>query len=500
MIISQRTKQILKYLLETNDPLSVPDLAKLLGVTTRTIYRQLPEVTDVIDAHHLTLEHSDNYGMIIVGSLYHMKELESALEHSPSEYTFKSTERVDLIILQLLHANDYVKTQNFAIDLHTSTQSIRNDYQMLKQKVLVHGITFETKKSEGVRLIGKEIAKRHLFANILLEHISTGAFFDWLRGATTSTNPFIAFLTGIDYQEALITLYEHISPMIERRHMNISDKEYQEFLLLICIFIKRHNDASKESLTPEGNIPEGEADLYQELLGMLDTVFDIQLVDSEADYFHWMIHLYAGRDHYKTYNQSIADENFDQIQQLIDQVTQDFDFPFNEDKNLGKNLMLHTVMALERIQSGIVTSNPMLKEIQQSNPTLYKIVKTRFLEIFHGIDIPEDEIGYIAIYFLASMDYLSKQSLSVLVVCSTGIGSAKMLRSRLEREFGEITVKKTISLHKVSEENLADYDFIVSTVPLDIERDRYVCVSPLLNDKDKEEARKYIQNIHKNLR
>lgn len=85
-------------------------------------------------------------------------------------------------------------------------------------------------------------------------------------------------------------------------------------------------------------------------------------------------------------------------------------------------------------------------------------MKESFRNIFQPIKIPEDEIGYIVIYFIASMDYLSKNSISVLVVCSTGIGSSKMLRSRLEREFSEIVLKRS-SLHKLHDEDLKQYDF-----------------------------------------
>ena len=131
-----------------------------------------------------------------------------------------------------------------------------------------------------------------------------------------------------------------------------------------------------------------------------------------------------------------------------------------------------------------------------SNP-LSAPEKESFRNIFQPIKIPEDEIGYIVIYFIASMDYLSKNSISVLVVCSTGIGSSKMLRSRLEREFSEIDVKKIISLHKLHDEKLDQYDFIISTVPLDLDESKYLCVSPLLNEEEKEKVRKQIDILNK---
>ena len=130
---------------------------------------------------------------------------------------------------------------------------------------------------------------------------------------------------------------------------------------------------------------------------------------------------------------------------------------------------------------------------------IHDIVKQSFIEVFNhaSVPVPDDEIGYIVIYFIASMEYLTKQSIEVLVVCASGMGSSKMLRSRLEREFAEIGVEKIISLHKLSDEDLSRYDLIISTVPLDLADDKYICVSPLLNDRDKEETRKRIKHLNK---
>ena len=51
----------------------------------------------------------------------------------------------------------------------------------MKEKLQGHNVQFETKKSEGVRLTGHEIPKRHLFVNVLLQNIAPDNFFDWLK-------------------------------------------------------------------------------------------------------------------------------------------------------------------------------------------------------------------------------------------------------------------------------------------------------------------------------
>jgi transcriptional antiterminator len=96
-------------------------------------------------------------------------------------------------------------------------------------------------------------------------------------------------------------------------------------------------------------------------------------------------------------------------------------------------------MALERIQSGIITSNPIMEEVYDSNPKLYDIVKQCFLDIFHGVSIPEDEVAYIVIYFIASWS-TGKQ-----VRCRSGRivlpGSDLQKSSQPSgREFNEISV------------------------------------------------------------
>ena len=143
--------------------------------------------------------------------------------------------------MTLLNEDDYIKTQALAIDLNTSSQTIRNDYQSMKEKLQGHNVQFETKKSEGVRLTGHEIPKRHLFVNVLLQNIAPDNFFDWLKDNNYRPNHFIDLLKNFDYEEPLKVLYQKIQNVIRKRHLNISDKELQEFLVLIAIFIKRHS-------------------------------------------------------------------------------------------------------------------------------------------------------------------------------------------------------------------------------------------------------------------
>lgn len=60
-----------------------------------------------------------------------------------------------------------------------------------------------------------------------------------------------------------------------------------------------------------------------------------------------------------------------------------------------------------------------------------------------------------------------------------------------------VYVKKIISLHKLHDENLEQYDLIISTVPIDMDESKYLCVSPLLNVEEKENVKKKINQLNR---
>lgn len=500
MIISDRSKEIIEYLLNANDYISVDVIAKELNVTKRTIYREMPEINKILESCNLKIDSVNKKGMQILGSMYNMRNLEFMLENHSIEQNYTNIERQNLIALYLVHQKDFIKTQSLAIDLNTSTQTIRNDLSQIKNTLEYHDIKLITKKSEGIIIEGKELSKRHLLISILLLCIPLDSFFDWLRHRSYRSNPYIELLKEWNYEPVLQQSYQHINSLIDQKRLNISDKEYQELLLLLSVFVLRHKYVidKEDPLKLNFDISIIEHELYDNMKNFLKEAFHIDILPQEDGYFNWLLNIYTGRTHYYTETDSSLLKQLDLITKLISLVEERFNFPFHKDENLPENLMLHVGMTLERIRSGISVSNPLNDDIEQSNPKLYQIVDQSFREVFSEIDIPNDEVGYIAIYFMAAMDSLSKQSISVLVVCASGMGSSKMLRSRLEREFSEIKVKKIISLHKITNENVQEYDMIVSTIPLDnLTEDSYICVSPLLNEEDKLKTKKYITNFIK---
>lgn len=158
-----------------------------------------------------------------------------------------------------------------------------------------------------------------------MQNISPDNFFDWLKDEKYKQNPFISLLQKFDCEKSLRILYEAVQPVIHKRHLNISDSELQEFLLLIGIFIRRHplvSDMGSESdpLKLNLNVPATESDFQEDILSILKKKFDIILYKNEESYFHWIINLYVGRTHYQVNHPASALQLLDNISRLIEKL------------------------------------------------------------------------------------------------------------------------------------------------------------------------------------
>ena len=135
---------------------------------------------------------------------------------------------------------------------------------------------------------------------------------------------------------------------------------------------------------------------------------------------------------------------------------------------MGLNAHFETLMT--RLKMGIPLKNPLLKEIKVNYPEVFRITKEYFqhMPLLAQYKVDDHEWAYITLHLLAAIErsYQSHQ-LKVIVICATGLGSAQMLRNRLENEFGKsIQIIDVISYYQLSDRLLEDVDLIISTLEI----------------------------------
>lgn len=108
----------------------------------------------------------------------------------------------------------------------------------------------------------------------------------------------------------------------------------------------------------------------------------------------------------------------------------------------------------------------------------------------------EEDIGYIALHFAASLErYIMNNSLKAIIVCSSGVGTAELLKTRITKKFQNIAIKGVYPAYILDSLELSDIDLIISTVNLEgvnLEKE-VINVSPLLTDEDEEKINEHVK-------
>ncbi len=162
-----------------------------------------------------------------------------------------------------------------------------------------------------------------------------------------------------------------------------------------------------------------------------------------------------------------------------------------EDANdLEKNLMMHLYYTINRINAHLDNRNPLLNKIKKRFSDVFNNV-TNIAKVFmdnYPLKIDENEASYITLYFL---NYLEKakhrKNIKALLVCNSGIGSTKLLSTKIKNNFPSIEIVSMSSYFDLqpNSTDLSDIDIIISTIklPENIQKPSIV-VSPLLDYDD----------------
>lgn len=137
------------------------------------------------------------------------------------------------------------------------------------------------------------------------------------------------------------------------------------------------------------------------------------------------------------------------------------------DQWLFDSLKFHIAWSLSIVRSGAIATNPLKREVMRKYPGLFNLAK-RAAQECEGItgEFVDDEAAYLAMHLGASLQrILTPQSVHVLVVCTTGLGSARFLSARLEAMCPEVKILGMASLAEARDMILSKHpDMVISTL------------------------------------
>jgi mannitol operon transcriptional antiterminator len=505
MSVSSRQRAILNILLTETQAITIKDVADRVEVSTRTVHRELNDIEPLLEEYQLELLKKSGIGVVIDGEEEQKEELRLSLFNQTS-VEYLPEERKLLILCQLLEAVDPIKLVALAYDLKVTTATISYDLDEIESWLSRYGLTLVRRRGYGVELCGLESAKRKVMSALIAEHLDEFELLGVLKEnihskSTKNINSVSERLLNLVEKEKLIMIEDSLRNLGQELPYPLADSSFIGLVIHLALAIERI-EKGEEITFDEDHLKEirgtPEFQVAEVIIQRLRNIFQMDIPDSEIGYITMHLQGAKLRNSYDDWFEFKNLELTTKVHRMICYCEDKLGVSFHEDDTLIQGLLTHIEPALFRIKKNMNIRNPLLEEIKARYSNLFQVLKEAVEETFSELTVPEAEVGYLVMHIGASLERIgqsNQQQYRALVVCSSGIGSSKILSSRIEKELPYIALAKNISLFEIDKVPKQDYDFIISTVPLSLPKKDYVLVTPLLTKEDIHNINFFLRDI-----
>ncbi|WP_408007836.1 BglG family transcription antiterminator [Pseudalkalibacillus sp. A8] len=489
MYITARERKILDVLLRTKNEMPIKEIANQVGVSSRTIHRDLKGLEPVLKSHGILLDKKAGSGLKLMASVKDRNSLLSII-HQQVQADYTPGERQALILLRLLESNEPVKLFALADELGVTVATISNDLDKIESSLESFQLSLVRRRGYGVEIQGDETHIREAIGHLILQHTDEMNLLSLLREkiakpAPSTANTLSEQLLGLISKEKLKIIEQSVDTIRHSLQNQLVDSAYIALVIHLSLALERIKQGETISM-PAEQLEKlkstKEFGVAQNLIEQLEDVFDITIPEAETGYI--TTHLLGA----KVRNGEDFSEEADlmlafKVKQLIDLVSERINVDFHQSDHLLNDLVSHLKPSIYRLQENKEIKNPLTDQMERDYQDLFQIVEEAAHEVF-PYHFPKTEIAFLVMHFASALLSMEGfRGLKVLVVCSSGIGTSKILAAKLIRQFKEIEEIEHRSLFELEELDITQYDLIISTIALS-DIDQYVQVNPMLPTSD----------------
>lgn len=498
MFLTDRERHILSILLDAPSGVKVRELTDLLDVSRRTVYRELSTLEETLAHSNVSIINQRGIGYQLEGEQDNIHSLRLQVEDKhPSEMSIQERQRA--VSLRLLLSQE-LTMEALADELMVSQSTIQSDLADVEEELERFDVYIDRIKFQGITVLATERKRREIASRLIYGSVEDYDFFKYLNSLKEDRDSkFNDYFLSILSPDSLYYANESINHDSSHQFSKVTDNQLQHVIIMIAMTIDRIQAGHLiNEPIPAKAISQEIIYLAHEILGYISSKIALAI---DLDERHFIALQLEGLN-YKT-SQSIFFETFDsqltyQVKELIRVVTEHTGNDFRYDDSLFYDLVAHIQATLKRpVLLDYKLDTPVLKRINEEYPNLAVALDMAWDEVFDGHMLTNDEKAYIVIHFATSLERHPsiQREVNAIVVSSSGVGTGKILESRLKRYLPEINSVTVIQLSRLQHVDFSNYQLILSTIYLSgMERD-YRVISPLLTDKEIEGIRKDIQAI-----
>lgn len=491
--------------------MTLETLARRLGVSARTVRTELDALEGWLSEGSQLIRKPGVGIALTLSEADHRRVLQESMPEKILE-PFSPSDRQRFIFLKLLQSDPNFRTmQQFADVLYVSRLAINKDLETVEKSLTFYNLKLVRKPHYGIEVEGSEENWRKAVADYLVSLVDKDVLVDVLNQNIEHSLLDSSRIDPVSYRQ-IRSLFPENEIRIVREILEETEHERGTYFtddnfvsLLIHLVIGLERIKQNKALTmPEAQLEflrrQSEFALTSQIAHRLENAFHIQVPEAEIGYM--TLHILGAKVEHGSLDVNLALQDFEPelvrlAQGMIKEAEGALHLKFTSDKQLLLGLLLHLRPVINRLKYGMSLRNPILNQIKEQYPTVFGAawIAGAYLEKELGIKVSEEEIGYLAMHLGASAER-QKHPKRVLVVCSSGVGTAQLLASRLRKMSSSLEVVDMVSALRIQERcrNLTEkIDAIVTTVPLGGNFGYpMIRVSPLLTDQDQQRLLEFL--------
>ncbi|MBC1442381.1 BglG family transcription antiterminator [Listeria seeligeri] len=485
MLLTKTERALINLFLTKNDFLTANQLAEILDVSSKTIYRKIKNINKTTGKKDIVISEKGR-GFKLDYKAY----IQAKLETTEDIFGYTPTERREKILLQILFKSPkYLNIHNLYEGYYVGYNSIKNDFALLNQSIEKYHLTIEKRQKE-IRVVGTEENIRTAI-NEVINNLDLSSYDDLKTEYSDLNKADVQFIVKqmeiIENKLAIsipypydINIFSHLYILINRFRQG----EVEEF-----------DELSDEYVITN----EALHTIAVEAIEAIEQYLKMQLPKRET--FNFLQYLISSRFNHEI--ESIPNKVLPIVEEMTDfyinQVAAKINVPINK-KQLKVELLSHMKPMVNRMNHQINIKNNLLSDIKLEYGNLFEIIKETAQDVaktFKLHTISDDEVGYITIYFAKHMEQ-SPLIKRIIIMCSSGIGTSELLKVKVQKAFPDVEIVDVLSSTKFKN-NLQDYrniDFILTTINADSNEEiPSLLVSAMFTEKDKLMVKKLMESL-----
>lgn len=471
-----RTKILLEILMKDKKVIPKSFLTKELNLSESSIRKLIRDSNDVGQKNGFQIELIKKEGYYLSVTDDEKLNIYLDKESKAEADIYNSNQRLKMLLFYIFQTKGYFTTEQLSERMEISRATILRDLKKIEEIINENGLSLEKKAHYGLKVSGDERSYRRAFSEFVL---NSELYLE-------PTQEFYEFSSSFNLKE----LRKLLSEVLYQKELKISDVALENVLnhIKILVFRARTNNYVSNNTLMDKKPDEVYDEVALVIAEWIKKSYSITLPESEVNLL--AVHI-SGKASAGNLEEKDKQKLLNEIGYILKQIDDEFLTNFCNDDELKNALLLHMFPLLNRMYHNLQLENPLIDEVYSKYANIF-VIAFRFsehVEKTYGFKLTIDEVGYLALHFATHFERIKNKSLEqykrIVVICTTGGGSAQLLRLKLETIFPKAIVV-TSSVNELDKFKNEPPDLFLTTIPVnkDFSKVPIIHIKQLLDDSE----------------